>query len=262
MWYWFGAIDNSKGVGSAASARLERARRFGGGVRVRSTTSRSFVDALKGRGVKGLGVTFESLGRFRDMACGGCFGGGEPLEIPAGSSSSMTTNLGEADGLLFGLEATGVRLVAKGRVVCWSFLLGVQGSSTCKLPARARRDCPIVGLLGDALARFEGDGDLNLEGEEVRLEPGLVGWLEAAVDIGKTQKSVSLREFGSSTFLFGGISECADQTRVTSGVEDAFQGKLGLVTPITITQETRQRRYTKYLCINSMVHPSSNACGI
>jgi hypothetical protein len=122
------------------------------------------VDAFKGRGIKELGVTFVSLGRFRDMVCSGCFCGGEPLGISSvsSSSSSMTINFGETDGLLLELEAIGVRFIMKGSVVCWGFLLGVLGSSRCKLPARARRDCPIVGLLGDALACFEGDDDLDL----------------------------------------------------------------------------------------------------
>ena len=42
-----------------------------------------------------------------------CLCGGEP-----GSSSSMTMNFGEADGLLFELKAMGVPFVAKGSVVC------------------------------------------------------------------------------------------------------------------------------------------------
>jgi len=41
----------------------------------------------------------------------------------------------------------------------------------------------------------------------MRLGLELVGWLEAAADRGMTQNSVSLRSFGSSTFLFGGISK-------------------------------------------------------
>lgn len=68
----------------------------------------------------------------------------------------------------------------------------------------------MVGLLGDAPAYFEGDDDLDLEGEEMRLEMGLLGPFEAAVGTGTFQNSDSFRNFGSSTFLFGGISKCVN----------------------------------------------------
>lgn len=111
-------VEDLNGVGSAASACLDRTRRFGGGVRVRSTTSRPRVNALKGRSVRELGVALVSLGRFRDMVWVGCFGGGDPLEISSGSSSSMTINFGETHGLHLELEAMGARFIAKGNAVC------------------------------------------------------------------------------------------------------------------------------------------------
>ena len=86
-------------------------------MRVRSTTSHLFADALKGRGGKELVFAFVSLGRFRDVVWVGCLGSGEPLEISS-DSSSMMINFGEADALLFELEGVGVRFVMKGNVVC------------------------------------------------------------------------------------------------------------------------------------------------
>ena len=68
----------------------------------------------------------------------------------------------------------------------------------------------MVGLLGDALACFEGVDDLGLEGGAMRLELGLLGRFEAAAGTGMAQNSDSLRNFGSSTFLFGGISKCVN----------------------------------------------------
>lgn len=89
-------------------------------------------------------------------------------------------------------------------------MLGVRGGSIRKPPSRARRDCVMVGLLGDALACFEGDDDLDLFGEELWTGLELEGWLETAAETGMTQNSDSLRNFGSSTFLFGGIPKYVD----------------------------------------------------
>ena len=65
----------------------------------------------------------------------------------------------------------------------------------------------MVGLLGDALACFEGDNDLDLLGEEMWTGLELEDWLEAAAETGMTQNSDSLRNFGSSTFFFGWHTE-------------------------------------------------------
>ena len=110
MWYCCEGIEDANGVGSVASACLQRARRFEGGVMVRSRTSRCLVDASKGYGVKELGFAFVSLGRFRDMVW--------VSSTITSSLSSMTINFGEAYGLPFELEAVGVRFVAKESVVC------------------------------------------------------------------------------------------------------------------------------------------------
>jgi len=54
--------------------------------------------------------------------------------------------------------------------------------------------CP----LGDAIARFEGDDDLDLSGEEGWMGLGLEVWLEeTTAETGMAQKSDNLRNFGS-----------------------------------------------------------------
>ena len=73
----------------------------------------------------------------------------------------------------------------------------MRGGSIRKLPARARRDCAIVGPLGDPIARFEGDDDLDLSGEEGWTGLELEVWLEETAAETGPQKSDNLRNFGS-----------------------------------------------------------------